>query len=160
MIGSLPVVGVPPLMVLLLTVGLWAEQLGGGSLWRVPLATLVGLGIGVLLANLPVAVPALGWLVPAAIVAVGVLVALAVSEPPGLAVGLAAVAAALHGRRFLAIPIEEAERILSTGLAALVTLAVGIGVGAMLGRGLTPKAVRVLGAAAAVYGVLLALGRI
>lgn len=160
MTASLPVLGVPPLLVLLLALGLWAEQLGGAALWRVPVAALVGLGAGLMLANLQVSVPALVWLVPGAIVVVGVLVALAVDEPAGLSVAVAAVAGAIHGRRFLVIALEDVERIATTGVAALVTLAVGVGAGAILGRGLTPKAIRVLGGAAAVYGILLAIGRL
>lgn len=159
MSASLPVLGVPPLLVLLLALGLWAEQLGGAALWRIPVATLVGLGVGVLLANLQIGIPALAWLVPGAVAAVGIMVALAVREPAGLCIVLAGIAGAIHGRRFLVIALEDVERIATTGIAALVALAAGIGIGAMLGRGLTPKAVRVLGAAAAVYGVLLAIGR-
>lgn len=158
MTASLPVLGVPPLLVLLLALGLWAEQLGGAALWRLPVAALAGLGAGILLANLQIGIPALVWLVPGAVAAVGILVALAVREPAGLCVAVAGIAGVVHGRRFLVIALEDGERIAVTGISALVALAAGVGIGAMLGRGLTPTAVRVLGAAAAVYGVLLAVG--
>jgi hydrogenase/urease accessory protein HupE len=156
MTANLPILAVPMLMVLMLTLGLWTEQLGGGDLWRVPMAMLVGLAVGLLLANAGIALPAMRWLVPGAVIVVGVLVALHVTEPAGLGPAVALVAAAIHGRRFLAMPLDAVERIVGAGAAAMITLAIGIGVGAMLGRGLSPRLVRGLGAVAALWAAAVA----
>lgn len=156
MTADLPILSIPMITVLLITLGFWSEQLGDGDLWRVPVATLVGLGLGLILGRMGIGIPALAWLVPGAVAVVGLLVAARVTEPSGIGPLVALVAGALHGRRFLTAATGTVETLATTAIAAVLTIAIGIGIAAMLGRGLSPKLVRGLGGLAAVWAVAVA----
>ena len=155
--ASLPVLGVPPLLVLLLVLACGGAAGRSGALADAG-ATLVGLGVGVLLAKPPDRHPGPG-----------------LAGPWGRGRGSAScVALAVARTRGAGLPrrrerpcdpqaagscdsqLEIVERTphgpsppWSRSRPALGSARIGSG------RGLTPTAVRVLGAAAAVYGVLL-----
>lgn len=81
----------------MLAVGLWAAQLGGRALWRIPLAFISVLAVGAAagVASVPVASIELG--IAASVLAFGLLVAFAVRLPLGIGVTLAGAFAFLHG---------------------------------------------------------------
>jgi urease accessory protein len=116
----------------MLAVGIWAAQLGGKALWRVPLAFLAAMTGGALAASL-VELTGLETAIAASVLALGVMVALAVRVRTGVALLAVGSFAAFHGfAHGLEIPQTAAP--LSYSLGFLTATAGLIGLGTVLAR--------------------------
>lgn len=91
-----PLTGADHILVMV-AVGLWAAQLGGRALWAVPLAFVVAMGAGFMLALDGISLPFVEPAILASVVAIGLLTAIALRLPTGIAMAVVAVFAAFHG---------------------------------------------------------------
>jgi urease accessory protein len=81
----------------MIAVGLWAVQLGGRARWALPLAFVSAMALGAMAGISGFALPGVnGWIL-ASVFALGLLIAGAAKLPPGVGVGLVALAGAFHG---------------------------------------------------------------
>ncbi|HEV7252332.1 MAG TPA: HupE/UreJ family protein [Mesorhizobium sp.] len=159
-----PLAGLDHLLAMV-AAGLWASLIAAGTgrrwaLWLVPAAfvALMTLGFGAALAGAPL--PFVEPVILASVVALGLLVASAVSVP--VWAGMAAVGffALFHGHAHgtelagaVALPYAA-----GFALATALLHAVGLGIGMMIGGAPGRLLARIAGAAAALGGVWLALG--
>jgi urease accessory protein len=143
------------LLLVLLAAGLWADQLAGREVWRVPAAALAGLAAGVVLAWLDLALPYRQWVLPGAIILLGALVAFEVTLPSVLPTVVAGLAAVYHGYVTAALLGQAALVWLGFAAGATLALAGGIGLAAMIGHGISRQAVRLAGGSIAVLGGLI-----
>lgn len=153
-------------VVVMVAVGLWAATIGGRALWMVPGAFVGTMALGYLLALAGVSLPFVEPVILASVVALGLLIAAAVSLPVALGTTLVGIFALFHG--YAHGGELGAATALSFGvgfaIATAVLHAAGIGLGLLLGSGAgIGKAVagvlsRVLGGIAAAIGLVLALG--
>lgn len=133
-----------------LAIGLWAGQNGGPAVWQVPVAALTAVLAAGLAAQLGIRLPYAAQGLEASLILMGGLVALNVKAPLPLAVLTAAVAAVFHGYMHMGGALFWAG--LSAGIL-LVTCA-GLGLAAVLGQAVSPRAPAVCGGAVALAGVL------
>lgn len=137
-----------------IAIGLWAVLLGRPAIWVMPITVPVALVLG---AAAVLVLPPLGWL-PLALalgcVSAGLLVALAVEPPLVLAAALSAVYAAAFGHLHMT-DTARASLEFTAGIGAIALLGSGIGVaaGLLLAFFLNNIAVRLVGFAAACFGV-------
>ncbi|MCW5696291.1 MAG: HupE/UreJ family protein [Bauldia sp.] len=160
-----PLTGLDHILVMV-AVGLWAATIGGRALWVVPAAFVGTMGAGYLLSLTGVALPAVEPVILASVVALGLVVAMAVKLPPAAAAVLVGVFALFHGHAHGGEIGAATAASFGFGFAIATALlhAAGLGLGIALGRGLgfgeiAGKAIaRILGAGAAVVGLVLAFG--
>lgn len=84
-------------LLVMLAVGLWAGRIGGAARWQLPLTFLSMMLLGALAGMQGVAFPAMETGIAASVMALGLLIALHVSLPRSLQIGLTAIFASLHG---------------------------------------------------------------
>lgn len=140
----------------LLAIGLWAGQNGGAAVWQVPVAALTAILAAAGAGELGLWPPFVTeWLFLSLVVG-GVLVAAALRVPLVAAVLVTAVLAVPHG--FAA----SGSWLFWGGYAAGVLLVAGAGVGlsAVVGMAVSPRAVQMCGGGVALFGLLTNLGRI
>ncbi|WP_435170048.1 HupE/UreJ family protein [Falsirhodobacter sp. 1013] len=139
----------------MVAVGLWAAVTGGRALWAMPLTFVAAMVLGGAMGMAGVALPAVEPMILASVIIVGVAAALALRPGPAVALAALAVFGVAHGHAHGA----EGPQGQMVGYAAGFVIATaglhlaGIGAGLALHR-----FARVLGAAAAAGGVLLAFG--
>lgn len=160
MTGALHPLGGLDHVLAMVAVGLWAAQAGGRALWAMPAAfvgaMLAGGALG--LAGLPL--PAVEPMILASIVLLGALVALAVRLPMAAGLALLALFGLAHGHAHGAEGPASGLVAYAAGFA-LATLALhlaGIGLGVVLARAASSRAVRGVGTAAAAAGLWLGFG--
>ncbi|MFM8333138.1 MAG: HupE/UreJ family protein [Candidatus Methylumidiphilus sp.] len=150
-----PFLGLDHLLAML-AVGLWAAQLGGAAVWRVPLAFVVVMlaaaGLGLAGLDAPLLEPAIA----SSVLVLGLLVACAVRLPTAASVGLVAVFACLHGwAHGLELPQTATPALYALGFAVATATLHGIG----LGMGLATRRLALLsrlgGSAIALTGLYL-----
>jgi urease accessory protein len=150
-----PFLGLDHLLAML-AVGLWAAQLGGAALWRVPAVFLAAMAGGALLADPSVDAASLETAVGGSVLALGLLVALALRLPGGLGLLAVALCASLHGYAH-GLEMPQAASPLAYGLGFLSATAglhlLGVSLGMSLGR--FRLASRVGGVAIAAAGLLI-----
>src|SRR6476646_5666027 len=121
----------------MVTVGIFAWQLGGRALWLVPAAFVAAMAAGGALAMTGVPVPMVETGIAASVIVLGAIVALGIKAPLAIAVGLVGLFAIFHGHAHGAeMPLEAATGAYAAGFmlaTALLHLA-GIALGAMIGR--------------------------
>ena len=153
-----PVVGLDHVLAMV-TVGLFASQLGGRGLWLVPAAFVAVMVLGGALGIAGVAVPFVELGIALSVVVLGAAVALRIKAPLALAMGLVGLFAIFHGHAHGGeMPVASSG--LSYGLGFLLATAAlhaaGVGAG-MVARGLASRtgtmAVRAAGAAIAATGL-------
>lgn len=131
-----PFLGLDHLLAML-AVGIWAAQLGGSALWRLPAVFLAAMAGGALLANPFVDAASLEMSIGASVLALGLLVALALRLPSGLALMVVALFASLHGFAH-GLEMPQAAAPLAYGLGFLSATAslhlLGVLLGLSLGR--------------------------
>ncbi len=157
---SHPFVGLDHLLAML-AVGLWAVQLGGRAMLRVPLAfmTLMALGCALALGGLPL--PAVETGVAVSVLVLGLLIALAARFPLAAGMLLAGVFALFHGYAHgQELPQAASVFLYSMGflLATGVLHAAGAGLGILFSRGVAANWVRVMGGGIAAAGLVLWVG--
>ena len=125
-----PLLGIDHLLAML-AVGVWAAQLGGSALWKVPLAfvctLLLGAGIGLVGISLPMIEP----MVAASVVVLGLAISVRANLPPWLASLLVAAIALFHGHAHIsALPVGASVLGYVAGFALTTVLLHGIGIAA------------------------------
>ncbi len=81
----------------MVAVGLWAALIGGRALWALPAAFVAAMATGFALALSGVGLPLVEPMILASTVFFGLVVALALRTPPGIAAGLVAAFGLFHG---------------------------------------------------------------
>lgn len=157
---SHPFLGLDHLLAML-AVGLWAAQLGGRALLRVPLAFMTLMALGCALALGGLALPAVETGIAVSVLVLGLLIALAARFPLAAGMLLAGAFALFHGHAHgQELPQAASAFLYSTGflLATGVLHAAGAGLGILFSRGLAANGVRVMGGGIAAAGLVLWIG--
>jgi urease accessory protein len=157
---SHPFLGLDHLLAML-AVGLWAVQLGGRAIWRVPLAFMAMMALGCSLALGGLALPAVETGIAVSVLVLGLLIALAARFPLAAGMLLAGAFALFHGHAHgQELPQAASAFLYSTGflLATGVLHATGAGLGILFSRGLAANWVRVMGGGIAAAGLVLWVG--
>lgn len=156
-----PLTGLDHILVMV-TVGLWAVQLGGRALWAVPVAFVVAMMGGYLLALSHIDLPFVEPAILASIVVIGLIAAIAVRMPTGFAMSIVAVFAVFHGHAHGA-EIGSAYATtyglgfaLATVLLHCVGIIFGLAVGLFFDAKTSKNIIRLGGALTAVAGLYLA----
>lgn len=148
----------------MVVVGVWAALLGGTAVWIVPAAFVCTMqaGFGLALAGVPLPFVEPGIL--ASIVVLGLLAALAFQVPATAGAAIVAVFAMLHGHAHGgemgaagALPYAGGFAVATAGLH-IAGLALVLGASRVLGASSGRHAARVVGGAAAIGGIALAIG--
>ena len=152
-----PFIGLDHLLAML-AVGVWAAQLGGHALWRVPLAfmTMMALGSALALGGLPL--PGIEAGIAGSVLMLGLLIAAAARLPLATSMLLVGVFALFHGHAHgQELPQTASVLLYSLGflLATGLLHAAGAGLGVLPGRGISANWVRVLGGGIAAAGLVL-----
>lgn len=141
----------------MVTVGLWAAQLGGRARWLVPSSFVIVMGLGAALARTGVSVPGVEQAVAASILVLGLLVATAARLPLGAGMGLVGVFAAFHGLAHgMEMPPGSADAGYAFGfiLATASLHAAGLGLGTIVAAR-SERALQAAGWVVAVWGAAL-----
>jgi urease accessory protein len=157
---SHPLFGLDHILVMV-AVGLWAAQIGGRALWRVPLAFVatmaVGFGLAVAGIDLPFVEPA----ILASVVALGLLLAMAVRLDTAMSMAIVAVFALFHGHAHGgelgaagALPFGVGF-VIATALLHAAGIGLGLGIARLSGSGIVA---RIIGGLTALAGLALAFG--
>jgi urease accessory protein len=145
-------------MLAMVTVGIFAWQLGGRALWLVPAAFVAAMALGGALAMTGVPVPMVETGIAASVIVLGATVALGIKAPVAIAMGLVGLFAIFHGHAHGAeMPLASLPY--GVGFIAATAMLHGIGIAAGLySRGTAGWLVRAGGAAVAATGLLLLIG--
>jgi urease accessory protein len=155
-----PLLGIDHLLAMV-AVGVWAAQLGGSALWKVPLAfvctLLIGAGVGLSGISLPMIEP----MVAASVMALGLAISMRASMPPWLASMLVAAFALFHGHAHmseLSVGASVLTYVVGFTLTTALLHAAGIAAGYLLQRHAHVALVRAGGIGLAGVGVWLLAG--
>jgi len=144
----------------MLAVGLWAAQMGGRSLWAVPLSFVSVMAIGGTLAMYGVSLPFVEQGIVLSVLLLGVLIAAAIRLPLWLGAGLVGLFALWHGQAHGAeMPGMASGMAYGAGfmLATLSLHIAGVWFGITLQTTLRDRVVRLAGAGIALCGLYLAI---
>lgn len=149
-----PVKGLDHLLAML-AVGLWGAQIGGRSIWTLPVAFPLVMAAGGLVGAARIPVPHVELAIALSVLGLGAAIALAFKPVEWLAIAAVGVFALFHGYAHgaeLPTAVDPAAYgvgfVVATGLIHLA----GIGIGLLLGRLLDGWAARGLGALIAAAG--------
>ena len=143
----------------MVTVGIFAWQLGGRALWLVPASFVLAMAAGGALGIAGVPVPFVELGIAASVIVLGAIVALGANVPLAVAMGLVALFAIFHGHAHgTEMPQDAAGAVYAAGfvLATALLHAGGIALGFAIGRigdALGRTAYRLGGALIALAGV-------
>lgn len=144
----------------MVAIGLWASQLGGRSLWLVPLSFLGVMTFGGILGMAGVPVPYVEGGILISVIALGLLIAGGVRMPAMAGMILAGAFALFHGAAHgMEMPGGSSGALYASGfLVSTAALhAAGLGAGLMIGRTPFPVMTRACGLAVAAAGIFLAV---
>lgn len=147
----------------MLTVGLWAALLGGNAVWRVPLAFVGAMAVGYGAALAGASLPFIEPTILASVVVLGLLTAIAVRVPTSAGMAIVAFFALFHGFAHAGeagaagLVDFAAGFAISTAVLHAIGAATGLGLMRLLGPVTGDKVGRVVGGAAAVGGIALAM---
>lgn len=144
----------------MLAVGLWAAQLGGRSLWAVPLTFVAAMALGSALPLLNIALPLVEQGIVLSVLLSGVLIAASVRLPLWMSGSLVGLFALWHGYAHgseVAPGGSAADYALGFVLATALLHAAGMAFGLGMQRGARERAVRLAGAAIALCGLSLGI---
>jgi len=148
-------------IVAMVAVGLWSAQLGGRARWSVPLAFLMMMITGGLLAASHVALPFVESSILASALIIGLLLLFALRVPTVAAVALAGMFAVFHGSAHVAeMPVNASAASYATGFvaASAILLATGSVVGNLLATTMRqPLWLRACGGAVTAAALLIAV---
>lgn len=143
----------------MVTVGVFAWQLGGRAIWLVPTTFVLVLAVGGVVGVAGIDVPFVETGIALSVVVLGAVVALGIQAPVAVAVGLVGLFAIFHGHAHGAEMPEDAGGLaygigfmVGTALLHLIGLAIGYAIGA-IGDRYGRAMVRGTGAAIALAGV-------
>ena len=144
----------------MIAVGLWAAQMGGRSIWAVPLTFVGVMALGGFLGAMDVNLPFVEMGIVISVLALGVLVAASVRLPLAASVIIVGLFAAFHGHAHgAAIPETASGLAYAAGfiIATALLHALGIGLGITIQRLARPQVVRFAGIAITLCGGYLLL---
>ncbi len=121
----------------MVTVGIFAWQLGGRALWLVPASFVAAMMLGGALAIAGVPVPMVETGIAASVIVLGATVALGIKAPVAIAMGLVGLFAIFHGHAHGSeMPLDAGAGTYAAGfmLATALLHMAGIALGAMIGR--------------------------
>lgn len=142
----------------MLAVGLWAAQMGGRSIWAVPLTFVGVMALGGALPMLGISLPFVEQGIVLSVLLLGILIAASIRLPLWLSSGMVGLFALWHGHAHgaempaLASGIEYA---LGFMLATALLHAVGIAFGLGMQRRARERAIHAAGASIALCGIYL-----
>ena len=142
----------------MVAVGLWASQMGGRSLWLIPLTFLFVMATGGLLGMSGVTLPFVEQGITASVLILGVFIAAAIRMPLAASVTLVGLFALCHGHAHGAeMPASASGLQFAMGfvLATAVFHALGIGLGVAMKKQGRPMVVRFAGLAIICCGAYL-----
>ena len=142
----------------MVAVGLWASQMGGRSLWLIPLTFLFVMATGGLLGMSGVTLPFVEQGITASVLILGVFIAAAIRMPLAASVTLVGLFALCHGHAHGAeMPASASGLQFAMGfvLATAVFHALGIGLGVAMQKQGRPMVVRFAGLAIICCGAYL-----
>lgn len=148
----------------MILVGIFAYQLGGRSLWLVPLTFVSIMAFGGFLGIAGIPVPFIEFGIALSVVVLGAIVAFGVKVPVAAAMGIVGLFAIFHGHAHGSeMPMDALglEYGLGFMLGTALLHAVGIGIGFLIGmttKWLGDNVYRVAGGLASVAGVGILLG--
>lgn len=145
----------------MVAVGLFAAHLGGRALWAVPAAFVALMAAGGALGINGVAVPFVETGIALSVVVFGLVLAMGLALPVGVAMGLVGFFAIFHGHAHGAeLPAGASGAAYAAGfvLATAALHAVGVALGIGAGRLASSRAIRIGGGAMALAGVGLLAG--
>lgn len=143
-------------MAAMLAVGLWAFQLGGRAVWRVPATFVAVMALGGAAGVAGVRLPGVEAGVLASVLVLGLLVATAKRLPLPLGLSLVGLFAFFHGHAHGAeMPVTASAPGFATGfvLATAGLHVIGVGLAWLVSRCVNESGVRFAGAAVVVAGV-------
>ena len=121
----------------MVTVGLFAWQLGGRALWLVPLSFVLAMTAGGALGMAGIPLPFVELGIAASVLVLGIIVAVGVKAPVAVAMGLVGAFAIFHGHAHgTEMPLNAFGAIYVAGFVFATALlhAGGIALGALIGR--------------------------
>ncbi len=131
----------PDHLIAMVAVGLWGAFLGRPAIWLLPVVFPLVMAFGGALGVAGVPIPYIETGIAASAVVLGLMVALAVKAPLGIAAALVAVFAVFHGHAHGAELPEAANPlaysvgfVISTGLLHLAGVAIGLLTGSQAGK--------------------------
>jgi urease accessory protein len=120
----------------MVTVGIFAWQLGGRALWLVPATFVLAMATGGALAMLGIPVPLVELGIALSVIVLGAVVALGVKAPLAIAMGLVGLFAIFHGHAHgTEMPLDAsggaygAGFVLATALLHVAGIALGVAIG-------------------------------
>ncbi|MFB9950914.1 HupE/UreJ family protein [Rhizobium puerariae] len=131
-----PISGIDHVLAMVM-VGVFACHLGGRALWAVPSAFVVVMIIGGALGAMHVSVPLVETGIALSVVALGLIVALRLSMPTAVAMGIVGLFAIFHGHAHgTEMPENAGGAVCAAGfvLATALLYSIGIVIGAFVGR--------------------------
>ncbi len=144
----------------MLAVGLWAAQMGGRSVWAVPLTFVGVMALGGALPMLGMSLPFVEQGIVLSVLLLGVLIAASVRFPLWLSSGMVGLFALWHGHAHgVEIPEQASGMVYAIGfmLATALLHVVGIAFGLGMQRLARERAIHFAGAGIALCGVYLAV---
>lgn len=157
---SHPLFGLDHILVMV-AVGLWAAQIGGNALWRVPLAFVATMAVGFGLAIAGIDLLFVEPAILASVVTLGLLVAMAVRLDTAMSMAIVAVFALFHGHAHGgelgaagALPFGVGF-VIATALLHAAGIGLGLGIARLSGNGIVA---RIIGGLTALAGLALAFG--
>jgi urease accessory protein len=139
----------------MIAVGLWAAQMGGRSIWAVPLAFVSVMALGGLLGMMGINLPFIEQGIIASVILLGVFIAAAVRLPLAASMTIVGLFALCHGDAHGAeMPGTASGLAYAAGfvLATAFLHACGIGLGIGIQKLTTARVVRLTGVAVALCG--------
>jgi urease accessory protein len=150
----------------MVTVGIFAAQLGGRSLWLVPATFVLMMAAGGAAGMAGLSIPLVEIAIAMSVIVLGAIVAMGVKAPVAAAMGLVGFFAIFHGYAHGAeMPQDAGGAVYGLGFMAATALLhlIGIGAGLLIGQANGRRALalqRVTGCLVAVAGLALLSGQI
>lgn len=116
----------------MIAVGIWAAQMGGSAVWRLPLSFIAMMAVAAAISASGFSFPALEPLIAASVVLLGLMVVFAIRLPVNLSILLVGLLAVFHGYAHgLEIPQASSAILYGSGfvLATALLHLTGIGLG-------------------------------
>ncbi|MCR4347108.1 MAG: HupE/UreJ family protein [Sulfuricaulis sp.] len=152
-----PFIGLDHLLAMV-AVGIWAAQLGGRAIWRMPLAFMAMMALGSMFAFVGLLLPAVEAGIAVSVLVLGLLIAVAARFPLAASMLLVGAFALFHGHAHgQELPHAAYALLYSLGflLATGLLHATGAVMGNLLSRGISTNWVRLMGGGIAAAGVML-----
>jgi urease accessory protein len=133
-------------------VGLWAAQLGGQALWRIPLAFVTSMAAGALLGASGLILPGVEAGIAVSVLLLGLFIASAARLPTAAGMALVALFALFHGHAH-GLEMPEAANPWGYGLGMLLSTALLHSFGVLAGMKVRKPILRLTGAAISLAGM-------